>query len=150
MTTILPSEIISEILIFNSNLKLCIILKDNYSAKKVQNINRYYRINWASQNGHLEVVKWLHENRTEGCTTDAMDFASFDGYLEVVKWLHENRTEGCTTQAMNGATEFGHLEVIKWLHENRSEGCIIWAMSCASLTGHLEVVTFLQNINDNQ
>ena len=40
-------------------------------------------------------------------------------HLEVVKWLHENRTEGCSTYVMNYAAENGHLEVVKWLHENR-------------------------------
>lgn len=30
----------------------------------------------AAQNGDLEVVKWLHENRDEGCTGDALCFAS--------------------------------------------------------------------------
>ncbi len=43
----------------------------------------------ASQNGHLDIVKFLHENRSEGCTTWAMDYASRFGYLEVVKFLHE-------------------------------------------------------------
>ncbi len=43
-----------------------------------------------AKNGHLAVVKWLHENRTEGCTTDAMDDAASNGHLTVVKWLHEN------------------------------------------------------------
>ena len=65
----------------------------------------------------------LHENRTEGCSTFAMNGAAENGHLEVVKWLHENRTEGCTTYAMDFAVEKGHLEVVKWLHENRTEGC---------------------------
>lgn len=30
----------------------------------------------AARHGHLDVVKWLHENRSEGCTTDAMDLAA--------------------------------------------------------------------------
>ena len=46
--------------------------------------------------GHLEVVKWLHENRTEGCSKCAMDWAAKNGHLDVVKFLHENRTEGCS------------------------------------------------------
>ena len=47
-------------------------------------------------NGHLEVVNFLHENRTEGCTERAMNWAAENGHLDVVKFLHENRTEGCT------------------------------------------------------
>ena len=57
----------------------------------------------AASRGHLEVIKWLHSNRLEGCTTDAMDEAASRGNLEVVKWLHFNRTEGCTTMAMDKA-----------------------------------------------
>ena len=32
---------------------------------------------------------------------DAMDNAARQGYLEIVKYLHENRMEGCTTNAMD-------------------------------------------------
>jgi hypothetical protein len=55
----------------------------------------------------------------EGCTTLAMDSACSYGHLDVVKWLHNNRTEGCTTRAMDWACEDGHLDVVKWLHNNR-------------------------------
>ena len=72
----------------------------------------------AAANGHLEVVKWLHENRKEGCTTKAMDEAVAYGHLEVIKWLHENRSEGCTAEAINIATRNCHLELIDWLAEN--------------------------------
>ena len=41
----------------------------------------------ASSNGYLDIVKFLHENRTEGCTTWAMDWASLKGYLDVVEYL---------------------------------------------------------------
>ena len=94
----------------------------------------------AARNGHLEVVKWLHENRTEGCTTDAMDFTKS---LEVIKWLHENRKEGCTTRAMDFAAANGNLEIVKWLHTNRKEGCSTNAMDFAAWNGHLEVVKWL-------
>ena len=40
--------------------------------------------------GHLEVVKWLHENRTEGCTRWAMDWACAKDHLEVVNFLSKN------------------------------------------------------------
>jgi hypothetical protein len=38
-------------------------------------------MNSAAENGHLEVVQWLHENRSEGCTEDAMDFAARNGHF---------------------------------------------------------------------
>ena len=45
----------------------------------------------AAEHGHLDVVKLLHKNRKEGCTTYAIDWAARNGHLDVVKWLHENR-----------------------------------------------------------
>jgi len=44
----------------------------------------------------------------------AMDDAAWNGHLEVVKWLHTNRLEGCTVDAMNWAAAHGHLEIMKW------------------------------------
>jgi hypothetical protein len=75
----------------------------------------------AAQAGHLEVLIWLHINRAEGCTTNAMESAALCGHLEIVKWLHTNRTEGCTTHAMGKAADHGHLDVVKWLQVNRTE-----------------------------
>lgn len=67
----------------------------------------------AAAQGHLEMVRWLHQNRGEGATVDALDLAATFGRLEVVKWLHENRDEGCTTRAMDGAARNNHLDVSK-------------------------------------
>ncbi len=98
---------------------------------------------FGASNGHLDVIKWLHSNRTEGCTRKAMDSAAEHGYLEVVIWLHSNRTEGCTVGAMGSAAGNGHLDVVKWLHFNRTEGCTAEAMDSAASEGHLEVVKWL-------
>ena len=77
---------------------------------------------YSTRTGHIKTIKWLHENRTEGCTTDAMDEAAWRGHLKVMEWLHRNRSEGCTKMAMLNAAERGHLGIVKWLHANRSEG----------------------------
>jgi len=45
----------------------------------------------AARNGHLEVVKFLHENRTEGCSFAAMDLAAENGHMEVVEYLKEKQ-----------------------------------------------------------
>ena len=101
----------------------------------------------AAANGHLEIVKWLHENRKDikgfACTTNAMDYAALNGYLETVKWLHENGY-ACTTDAMNWAAARGHLEIVKFLHENRKEGFTRYAIIWAENNYHLETVKFLK------
>ena len=48
--------------------------------------------NWASHNGHLEVVKLLlQDSRVDPSAEDngAIRWASFNGYLEVVKLLEQ-------------------------------------------------------------
>ena len=96
-----------------------------------------YAMDYAAQNGHLEIVKWLHINGKERCTKNAMDYTAQNGHLETVKWLHQNRKEGCTTYAMDYAAQNGHLEMIKWLHQNRKEGCTRNAMDAAARNGSL-------------
>lgn len=41
----------------------------------------------ASENGHLQIVKFLHENSNIGCTTNAIDLARVNGHLEIIKYL---------------------------------------------------------------
>ncbi|ETI33260.1 hypothetical protein F441_19917 [Phytophthora nicotianae CJ01A1] len=89
----------------------------------------------AAANGHLQVVKWLHENRGDGCTTQAMDCAAANGHLDTIQWLHSNRTEGCSKDAPIWAAEVGHFEV-KWLLMNRSEGNPVEVVEKA---GHLRI-----------
>ena len=79
-------------------------LSSGYTREAKRNV-----MDLAAMNGHLEVVKWLHHNRTEGCTKCAMHYAARNGYLQIVKWLHLNRTEGCTYDAMDYAAKNGHI-----------------------------------------
>ncbi|GMF23561.1 unnamed protein product [Phytophthora lilii] len=97
----------------------------------------------AAEHGHLPVMKWLHANRSEGCTYRAMNYAAASGCLDMVRWIHGNRSEPCSTEAMDYAAGKGHLDVVRFLHENRYEGCTKHAMGSAAANGHLEVVQWL-------
>jgi hypothetical protein len=105
-------------------------------------LNKKY-VNMAASKGHLEILKWMHDNKIGEWSTSVMDMAASKGHLEVVKWLHENRYEGCTKAAMDRAATAGHLDVVLWLHENRSEGCFDRTAINASKNGHEDVVNFL-------
>ena len=63
------------------------------------------------------MVKLLHENRSEGCTANAMDWAAQSGDLKMIIWLHKNRSEGCD-RALVLATEYCDLMVFKYLVKN--------------------------------
>jgi len=92
----------------------------------------------------MEIVHWLHENRSEGCTSAALDEAASNGHLEMVQWLHAFRSEGCTLDAMDGAAGNGHFQLLKWLHENRSEGCSTCAIDLAGGIGRLDIIDWLR------
>ena len=52
----------------------------------------------AAEEGNLQLLIQLHTKGNK-CTTCAMDDAARNGHLEIIKWLHENRTDGCTKSA---------------------------------------------------
>ncbi|AGO85060.1 Ankyrin repeat domain containing protein [Pandoravirus salinus] len=93
--------------------------------------------------GHLDAVRFLHENRTEGCTTAAMDGAAAGGHLAIVIYLHTHRIEGCTKAALTSAASNGHLDVVRWLHANRAEGCYESAALLAHANGHRAVTQYI-------
>jgi hypothetical protein len=166
MVSTIPLEILDKILIINKDITTSSLLNRHYAVNTILLITRdlvnavklnkkdiikkvydpeIHNWNKCSSVGDLEIIKWLHKNNIEGCSSVAMDIASDNGHLEVVKWLHFNRTEGCTRDAMDYASENGHLEVVKWLHENRDEGCTQEAIFLASLGGYSEIVNWLYN-----
>lgn len=100
-------------------------------------------MNGAAARGHFGVVVWLHYNRWEGCTTGAMDGAASSGNLNIVRWLHEHRTEGCTTKAMDEAVRVGALDVLIFLRSARSEGCSSLAFTAARIGRHVEIYQWL-------
>ncbi|RLN95174.1 hypothetical protein BBJ28_00005748 [Nothophytophthora sp. Chile5] len=96
-------------------------------------------MNSAAINGHLDAVKWLDANRSEGCRVDTMANAAKNGHLEIVKFLHKNRGEVNAQFAMTSAIEFGRFEVAQYLREEGVEGfafdddtvfgCLSWEMA---------------------
>ena len=46
-------------------------------------------------NGHVDIIIWLYENQTEGCSVEAMENAASQGRLDSVKWLNDKINHGC-------------------------------------------------------
>ncbi|EFA84723.1 hypothetical protein PPL_01715 [Heterostelium album PN500] len=98
------------------------------------------------------IVKWLHENRTEGsfpidriCFNPRMTKDLVEKILfEMVKWYHQNRTEGFTADFMDCVASFS-LDIVKFLHYNRTEGCTSKAMLNAGMSGQIEIFKFLKD-----
>ncbi|GMF52477.1 unnamed protein product [Phytophthora fragariaefolia] len=45
-----------------------------------------------------------------------MDGAARTGHLEIIRWLNANPSEGCTAKPIGGAVRNGHVELLVWLH----------------------------------
>ncbi|EFA77450.1 hypothetical protein PPL_12052 [Heterostelium album PN500] len=51
------------------------------------------------------------------CTTNAIDKAA-ENSLEIVKFLNENRSEGCTVESLYNAIKAGKFEIVRYLVEH--------------------------------
>ncbi|EFA83675.1 hypothetical protein PPL_02741 [Heterostelium album PN500] len=79
------------------------------------------RIEEAAKRGHLEMLKWIYENRTERCESDVMDDVVKNGFFETLKWLDQNTTQQCTANSLPFVIKQGNLELLQFLHE-RNDG----------------------------
>jgi hypothetical protein len=75
-----------------------------------------------------------------------MDGACASGYLAVVKWLHYNRSEGCTPQALRNAVQGGYLSIVKWLLTHRLEGKSDNLLRDAAASNELAFFLFLHDV----
>ena len=101
-------------------------------------------LNWASRDGHTEIVKLLLA-ANKPCTTKALNFASYYGYTEIVKLLlAENKP--CTDDALDYASAVGHVEIVKLLLA-ANKPCTVWALDQASHKGYIEIVRLLLAAN---
>lgn len=84
-------------------------------------------IDIVAEHGHLDMLKWLYDNRKEYFTLRAIELAAANGHLKVVQFLYNNLA--CNTNvnfgieyhlknAVNDAAKNGHLDIIKWLYYN--------------------------------
>ena len=70
----------------------------------------------AVHNGDLEIVKYLHSNRSEGCDR-ALVFASRKNHFDVVKYLVENELglDRIQVAIVEAQIVEDHSEIVKYL-----------------------------------
>ena len=89
------------------------------------------------------MVQWLNKHRTEGCTTNAVDWAAEEGHLNVFQWLDQHRSEGHTTDALDFSAAFGRYEVVKYLYDQHKTECTSIAVDYAARHGHLSILILI-------
>eukprot|EP01133_Synstelium_polycarpum_P018236 gene18236-21818_t len=103
-----------------------------------------YRVVESNPPNLLEIITYLATYPEITLNSDTFDVAASKGNLDVVKFLHQNCTSGCSEEAMTYALIYNHVPVYTFLHENRTEGCA--ANTMAQLAGNgssLESIVFL-------
>eukprot|EP01084_Bolivina_argentea_P298700 514779_1 len=99
----------------------------------------------AAEGGHLPLVQFLTLLKAK-CTIDAVDRASAQGHAHVVRWLLENRPEGCSHKAFDAAALHGYRNVLDVLLEHRAPFSVASYEGAAS-AGHIDVVQWLRDNN---
>ena len=71
----------------------------------------------AAGNGHLEVLKYLHEEVKARWGSETASYADENGHLHILEYLVEPKFDEYDEDACMIAAENGHLDCLKYLHE---------------------------------
>ena len=112
--TLLTIDTLDEIFRFTDKPQFVLYFSKLLSRQTIRVLYKSLSIDKQAIKGNLQTIKYLHLIGAK-CTTYAMNWASNNGFLDVVKYLHETVGAKCTTDAIDSASEHGHLEVVKYL-----------------------------------
>jgi hypothetical protein len=113
----LPIELVMDVikyLDYKTQIKLCFPRSAPESIESEQYIWLH-----AALNGNLSMIKYLHNNKIDGCTDRVMDIAAHEGHLHIIEYLHENRNEGCTLDGLFYAMQNGKHYIYDWIIKNK-------------------------------
>jgi hypothetical protein len=113
--------------------------------------NRYQEFfDHAAKNGYLHMLQADLEGING--SPDAMDWAAFNGHIAVVKWLHDeqrmrndkNEKTGCSESAMAHAAIGNMFEIVQYLFEHcHDDNDIKQAISNARCLDHEDILGYL-------
>jgi hypothetical protein len=82
----------------------------------------------AAENGHLECLKYLHEEAKAPWDSGTAAWAAENGHLHILEYLVERKFDKCSELACANAAMYGHLECLKYLHETAKAPRNSWAV----------------------
>jgi hypothetical protein len=99
----------------------------------------------AAEQGNLEMVKYCVANR---CPIDAWACANAAsiGHLECLKYLHEDVKVPWGSVTASWAAVNGHLHILEYLVEREYDEFDKYACSCAAEYGHLNCLKYLHEV----
>lgn len=106
---------------------------------------------WAALEGHLEILKYLHQQNEKWHPNIAICAAGM-GHIDCLEYVHEN---GCpiTADVANRAAEWGHVECVKYVYENCGDWVSWTSTNLAAIKGSsktlLEMRAYLESTEDS-
>ena len=100
----------------------------------------------AAENGHLEVLKYLHEEVKAPWDSGTAAFAARKGHLHILKYLFESNYNQFEYACEDAAKE-GHLDCLKYLHETAKAPWDYRAVRKAHKYNETECVQYLLDKN---
>jgi len=97
----------------------------------------------AAANGHLDCLKYLHEDVKAPWDCETAYWAARNGHLHILEYLVEREYDEFDEYACASAAEYGHLECLKYLHEDVKAPWDWETASEAAGNGHLHILEYL-------
>ena len=72
---------------------------------------------FAAKNGHLKVLKYLHEKVKAPWDSETANWAAHNGHLHILEYLVERKFDQFDVLACRNAAMYGHLDCLKYLRE---------------------------------
>ena len=101
----------------------------------------------AAKNGHLEVLKYLHEEAKAPWDYDTAYLAARNGHLHILEYLVERKFDKYSEFACEHAAKYGHLDCLKYLHETAKWSWDSHAVRYAHKNNHTDCVQYLLDNN---
>ena len=101
----------------------------------------------AASGGHLEVLKYLHEEAKVPWGWMTANFAAQNGHLHILEYLVERKFDKYNEEACYRAAKYGHLDCLKYLHETAKAPWDSRAVRYAHKNDQTECVQYLLDNN---
>ena len=102
---------------------------------------------FAALYGHLECLKYLHEEAKAPWDFRTAAWAAENGHLHILEYLVERKYDQFSTYACKNAANSGHLDCLKYLHETAKAPWDEDAVRVAHEIDHPECVQYLLDNN---
>ncbi len=101
----------------------------------------------AARNGHLECLKYLHEDAKAPWDEYTANGAAGKGQLHILEYLVERKFDKYSELACMRAAKYGHLDCLKYLHETAKAPWDYLAVLAAHEQSQTECVQYLLDKN---